>query len=96
VILGFYEDVENHRFGVKPKRGMPKPGSDFHFEFVLKVVASHPASTGFLVRVFTEVTASSLSSAWIRLCPSYLLYDDSNSMMYFYPHLMVIFIPPSE
>jgi len=56
VILGFYEDVENHRFGVKPKRGKPKPGSDFHFEFVLKVVASHPASTGFLVRVFPEVT----------------------------------------
>jgi len=43
--------VENHRFGVKPKRGKPKPGSDFHFEFALKVVASHPASTGFLVRV---------------------------------------------
>jgi len=51
VIVGFYEDVENHRFGVKPKRGKPKPGSDFHFEFVLKVLESHPASTGFLVRV---------------------------------------------
>ena len=35
VILGFYEDVENHRFGVKPKRGKPKLGSDFYFEFVL-------------------------------------------------------------
>lgn len=46
--------MENHRFGVKPKRGKVKPSSDFHFEFDLKVVANHPASTGFLVKVFPE------------------------------------------
>ena len=48
---------ENHRFGVKPKRGKPKLWSDFHFEFVLKGVASHTASTGFLIRVFPEQNA---------------------------------------
>ena len=51
---GFYEDADNHHFGLKPKRGKPKPASDFYFEFVMKVVAGHPASTGFPVKVFPE------------------------------------------
>ena len=41
--------MENYQFGVKPKHGRVKPSSDYHFEFDLKVVASHPASTGFVV-----------------------------------------------
>jgi len=39
---------------MKLKRGTKKPASDFYFDFALKVIASHPSSTGFLVKVFTE------------------------------------------
>lgn len=53
VCAGFYEDSENCRFGTKPK-AKEKPASDFNFEFIAKVAASHPSSTGFLVNVFPE------------------------------------------
>ncbi len=43
-----------YRFGLKLKRVKRKPSSDFCFDFELKVVASHPASTGFLVKVYKE------------------------------------------
>ena len=57
MMLGFYEDAEKCRFGTKPK-GKEKPASDFYFEFIAKVAASHPASTGFLVNVFPESNSS--------------------------------------
>lgn len=51
---GFYEESRQH-FGIRLKKGSKKaPGSDFFFEFVTKVVATHPSSTGYLIRVFPE------------------------------------------
>ena len=52
--IGFYDDFETGTFGTKTKKGAKRPLSNFNFKFKVKMIASDPSSTGYLVEVVPE------------------------------------------